>query len=101
MEITQGKIGEKTVYTLKGRFDAHEVSKFKRFFKDLSGNVILDFAEVSFIDSTGLATLVALYKRLSAQGMVLRMINLQDQVRVIFEITQLHTVLPIETPISR
>jgi len=83
-------------YYLKGRFDAHQVNHFKDVINPDEGNLTLDFKELSFIDSTGLATIVSLYKQSLAQDAAFRIVNVQDQVWVIFEITHLHTVLPIE-----
>ena len=96
MDISEHTHGAGRVYVLKGRFDAHQVPQFKDRLEPLSGDATLDFAEVNFIDSTGLATLVSLYKRAQADGTDLRIVNVQDQVRVIFEITHLHTVLPLD-----
>lgn len=96
MEISEHTSGAGRVYVLKGRFDAHQVPQFKSQLEPLQGDATLDFAEVNFIDSTGLATLVSLYKRAQADGADFRIVNVQDQVRLIFEITHLHTVLPLD-----
>lgn len=81
-------------YHLTGRFDAHQVPRFKDAVSP-DGSVELDLSGVSFIDSTGLATLVSMYKTAVAQGGDFNITGVQDQVWVIFEVTQLHTVLPV------
>ena len=96
MDISETSSGAGRVYTLKGRFDAHQVPRVKEALEPLKGDTTLDFAEVNFIDSTGLAALVSLYKRAQAEAFGFHIVNVQDQVRVIFEITHLHTVLPLD-----
>lgn len=96
MDISEQVQDAGRIYALRGRFDAHQVPRVKASLTSAEGDVTLDFAEVSFVDSTGLAALVALYKQAQADGADFRIINIQDQVRVIFEITHLHTVLPLE-----
>jgi anti-sigma B factor antagonist len=96
MEISEQNSQQGRIYHLKGRFDAHQVPQFKSRLESGQGNLTLDFSQVNFIDSTGLATLVSLYKKTKHIGQQFKIVNLQDQVRVIFEITQLHTVLPID-----
>ena len=97
MDIRSSSTPEGRTYHLAGRFDAHQVPQFKAALKDQAGSRLeLDFSDVSFIDSTGLATLVSLFKTTSSAGGELRITGVQDQVFVIFEITRLHTVLPLE-----
>lgn len=96
MDIQTAATEAGCTYYLKGRFDAHQVPRFKEAVKPDESNLTLDFSDLSFIDSTGLATLVSLYKQSLAQDSSFRIVNVQDQVWVIFEITHLHTVLPIE-----
>ena len=97
MEITEQVNQEEYTYKLEGRFDAHQVPQFKTTVEPVKGNLILDFSGINFIDSTGIAMLVRLYKHTQAENLNFRIINVQDQVRLIFEIAQLHTVLPIES----
>lgn len=83
-------------FVLTGRLDAYQVPRFKVHLERATGDIVLDFSGVVFIDSTGLASLVSLYKRTEREGRGLRIVELQDQVRGIFEITQLHTLLPLD-----
>ena len=56
--------------------------------------VTLDFADVSFVDSSGLGVLVGTYKRLreEEEGSV-RIVGAQPSVRKVFEITGLEAAL--------
>jgi anti-sigma B factor antagonist len=55
-----------------------------------SGAVTVDLAETTFVDSRGLATLVAAHHRLGGH---LRVVNVRPEVRRVFEITKLDDVL--------
>jgi anti-anti-sigma factor len=51
--------------------------------------VVLDFAAVEYINSTGLAVIVQLLARARAQGCDVHAVGLSDHYREIFEITRL------------
>src|SRR4029079_8954185 len=54
----------------------------------------LDFADVSFVDSSGLGVLVGAYKRLREDGDgSVRIVSAQPSVRKVFEITGLEAAL--------
>lgn len=95
MDIRTAATEAGRTYYLSGRFDAHQVPRFKDAVLPDGLDLELDLSGVSFIDSTGLATLVSMYKAARAQGGTFNITNVQDQVWVIFEVTQLHTVLPV------
>ncbi len=96
MEIARSELPTETVYALHGRFDAHETPRFKKVTDAPKRNVRVDLEEVLFIDSSALAALVGLYRRCREAGCELRIINVQDPIRLILEITQLDRVLPVE-----
>jgi anti-anti-sigma factor len=81
---------------LEGRFDAHAVGEFTQVAQQFSGDVQIDLSAVEFIDSSGLAAFVSLEERLHQRGHTLRLQHPQDAVRLIFEITKLDRVLPLE-----
>ena len=96
MEIELVELPTETLYRLRGRFDAHVTSQFKAITANPQRSVQLDLEGVGFIDSSGLAALVSLYRRCREAGFNLRIVHVQDAVRLIFEITQLAQVLPVE-----
>jgi anti-anti-sigma factor len=55
--------------------------------------VEVDFHGVTFIDSTGLGVLVACRRRATVHGGELRVVNVRENVRQVFEITGLDKVL--------
>jgi anti-sigma B factor antagonist len=57
--------------------------------------VLVDFERTGYIDSSGLGVLVSLAKRLREDGGELRLANLNDDLRTLFELTKLDTLFPI------
>ncbi|HEX9727228.1 MAG TPA: STAS domain-containing protein [Gemmatimonadales bacterium] len=57
--------------------------------------VLVDFAETGYIDSSGLGVLVSLSKRLREEGGELRLSGLNDDLRMLFELTKLDTLFNI------
>lgn len=81
-----------TVITPSGRFDALEVGNFNQHMEDVRTNsprVIVNLADVLFMDSAALACLVQNMKACRKAGGDLRICNLKQPVRVIFELTRL------------
>jgi len=56
---------------------------------------LVDFAESSYIDSSGLGALVSLSKRIREAGGELRLAGLNDDLRTLFELTKLNTLFQI------
>lgn len=82
------------VITLNGRFDAFEVPPLIKWFEDhvtdANARVIVDLGGVGFLDSAALAALVKGMKRCRERSGDLILCNLQQAVRIIFELTGLH-----------
>lgn len=58
-------------------------------------DVVFDCAALTFIDSTTLGTFVKIYKRLKADGNSLALENLKPNVKKLFEICALNTLMEI------
>ena len=61
-----------------------------------SGRVVVDLAGVSFLDSQGIAMLVRVRKACGVDAKRLVIRSPRPQVRKVFELTGLHTILRIE-----
>ena len=57
--------------------------------------VLVDFAGTGYIDSAGLGVLVSLAKRLRELGGDIRLANLNDDLKTLFELTKLDTLFAI------
>jgi len=62
--------------------------------------IIVNLAEVPYMDSSGVASLVKLLGRTRQQGVVLRLAALTDHVRGIFEITRLDGIFDIRPTVE-
>lgn len=99
MQVKEKSVGEVVVLELSGEIDINtspEVRKaFDQLIKDQKKKILLNFAEVAYIDSSGLATLVEMLQRLKRIGGVLRLCNLSEKVKGLFEITKLEKLFSI------
>src|SRR5499426_743644 len=58
---------------------------------------LIDFSQTGYIDSSGLGVLVSLSKKIREQGGELRLANLNDDLKTLFELTKLDTLFHIAT----
>src|SRR3954462_12650685 len=56
---------------------------------------VIDFSNTGYIDSSGLGVLVSLSKKIREQGGELRLANLNEDRRTLFELTKLDTLFSI------
>jgi anti-sigma B factor antagonist len=100
LEITEKESSGVTVLMLAGRVTLGEESnKLRTKLKDLLGEgktrVVLDLAEVKYIDSAGLGTLVAGYTSARNQGASMKLANLTKKFDEQLHITKLVTVFDV------
>ena len=57
---------------------------------------LIDFAQTGYIDSSGLGVLVSLSKKIREQGGELRLANLNEDLKTLFELTKLDTLFAID-----
>ncbi len=60
--------------------------------------IVIDLSNMKFIASHGLGILVSAYKKLTATGREIRLVNVTHEIRKIFLITGLDRLLPIHGP---
>ena len=87
------------VITLRGEWDVATRERLRDALQALGTNddVIVDLREASFFDSTALAELIALYKRLSAAGRRLEALVGESNMRRLLELTSLDGLLGVST----
>lgn len=56
---------------------------------------LIDFSGTGYIDSSGLGVLVSLSKKIREQGGELRLANLNEDLKTLFELTKLDTLFQI------
>jgi len=57
--------------------------------------ILIDFANISFMDSSGLGAIVAILQRVRTKGANLYLCSLNDQVKMIMELTKMDKVFDI------
>lgn len=68
---------------------------FDQLIKDKKDKVIISFKDVDYVDSSGLATLVEILKKLRSYGGKLKLTNFSAKVLGLFEITKLNKLFDI------
>lgn len=100
LKINETESSGVTVLTLSGRVTlGEESSQLRARLKDLmttgKTRVVLDLADVSYIDSAGLGTLVAGYTSARSQGAGMKLANLTKKFDEQLHITKLVTVFEV------
>lgn len=88
-----------TVCHVEGEIDINSSPGIKKSFdKVLSSKtpkIIVNLSKVTYVDSSGLATLVEILKNMRSYGGRLRLTNLSSKVKSLFEITKLEKLFEI------
>jgi anti-sigma B factor antagonist len=97
MQIEQRSLGDVVVLDLKGRVTLGEgdellKDKVNSLINQGQKKVVLNLAEVPYIDSAGLGEIVRTYTTVSRQGGSLKLLNLTKRITDLLSITKLLTV---------
>jgi anti-sigma B factor antagonist len=97
MQIDERTVGDVVVLDLRGRVmlgDGDEVLKDKvnSLLNQGMKKIVLNLAEVPYIDSAGLGEVVRTYTTVSRQGGQLKLLNLTKRITDLLAITKLLTV---------
>lgn len=93
------KEGDVTVLDVEGQLIVGNRQELKqKVLDELEGGerrFLIDFEHTGYIDSSGLGVLVSLSKKIREQGGELRLANLNEDLRTLFELTKLDTLFQI------
>jgi anti-sigma B factor antagonist len=97
MHIDQRAVGDVVVLDLKGRITMGEgdellKDKVNSLVNQGHRKIVLNLAEVPYIDSAGLGEIVRTYTTVSRQGGNLKLLNLTKRITDLLSITKLLTV---------
>ena len=97
MQIEERVVGNVTILDLKGKVtlgEGDEVLKDKinSLIHQDRKRILLNFADVPYIDSAGLGEIVRAYTTVSRQGGQLKLVNLTKRITDLLSITKLLTV---------
>jgi anti-sigma B factor antagonist len=95
--MTDREVGGVSVLDIEGRIVLGEESNaFREKVKGLLAagkkKIILNLAQVGYIDSAGLGTLVATFHSARSQGATLKLTNLGSKFKEVLQVTKLMTV---------
>jgi anti-sigma B factor antagonist len=99
-ELTEDTIDDRThVITVTGEIHVSTAPQFSRRLSDAIGQgktaVVLDLADVTFIDSTGLSVLLSGLRRVTRSGGRMAIVCTNPTVLRLFEVTRLDTTFEI------
>jgi len=97
LRMTERDVSGVSVLDIEGRIVLGEESNsFREKVKSLLAagkkKIILNLAQVSYIDSAGLGTLVATFHSARSQGATLKLTNLGSKFKEVLQVTKLMTV---------
>jgi anti-sigma B factor antagonist len=97
MQIEERSVGDVKVLDLKGRVTLGEgdellKDKINSLLNQGHKKIVLNLAEVPYVDSAGLGEIVRTYTTVSRQGGSLKLLNLTKRITDLLSITKLLTV---------
>lgn len=100
IKVNQRDVGGVMVLDLSGRITLGEPSaRLRETLRELLGQgqkkILLNLAEVAYIDSSGLGELVSGYTAVKNQGGQLKLLNLTKKVNDLLQVTRLYTVFEV------
>jgi len=88
-----------TVCHVNGEVDINTAPDIKKTFDKLTSKkdprIVINLSKVTYVDSSGLATLVEILKNMRTYGGRMRLTNLSAKVKSLFEITKLDKLFEI------
>ncbi len=99
-KLTTRQVGDVTVVDVAGKITLGEgASALRTTLRDLAANghkkLLLNLAEVSYIDSSGIGELVSAFTTVANQGGAVKLLNLTKRVQDLLQITKLYTVFDV------
>jgi anti-sigma B factor antagonist len=100
VKLTTRQVGDVTVVDAVGRITLGEgASTFRDSIRDLAATghkkLLLNLAEISYIDSSGIGELVSGFTTVANQGGTVKLLNLTKRVQDLLQITKLYTVFEV------
>lgn len=96
LTVTTEKKGDEAVVHCSGRITLENTSQLRetaRAAMDGARQLVIDFSNVTYLDSSGLGAIVGLYISSKKTGCRLKLVNLSPRVKEIFTLTRLGEVL--------
>jgi anti-sigma B factor antagonist len=100
VKLTTRQVGDVTVVDAAGRITLGDgASTFRDTIRDLADGghkkLLLNLAEVSYIDSSGIGEMVSGFTTITNKGGQVKLLNLTKRVKDLLQITKLYTVFEV------
>jgi anti-sigma B factor antagonist len=100
VKLTARQVGDVMVVDAEGRITLGEAaSSFRDTIRNLSGSgnkkLLLNLADISYIDSSGIGEMVSGFAMLSNQGGAMKLLKLPPRVQELLKITKLYTMFEV------
>jgi anti-sigma B factor antagonist len=103
MQITERTEDNIPIVSISGDIDLESSPQLRTFLKAKSTQktpkLLLDFAQVTYIDSSGLATLIEYFQAVQGFGGKLALASLSPRVKNVFEIVRLEQIFSLHPDI--
>ncbi|MEM6822764.1 MAG: STAS domain-containing protein [Verrucomicrobiota bacterium] len=104
MELSEKQEGSITVLNITGDIDLHHSPQLRTYLQskiqEKCSALLVDFSQVNYIDSSGLATFVEYYQGCRAYSGSIALAAMNQRVRSVFELVRLGEVFPITETIE-
>lgn len=100
LNVNERQAGDVTVLDLSGKITIGEGSvalrtAVRRLLEEGKKRVLLNLAQVSYIDSSGIGELVSSYTAANKEAGQLKLLNLTQKIKDLLTITKLYTVFDV------
>ncbi len=99
MAYTARKVEDVSILDLEGEIDLHKSpevrSEIGKLIARKDKSVVINFQKVTYIDSSGLATMIDAFQKIRTYGGKLALMSLTKSVRSVFEVSRLDKFFPI------
>lgn len=96
MEVKSFQQDGVTVFQVNGEINISTSPVLRKHFEQQpSKKIVVDLDKVTYVDSSGLATLVEILKKTKGQGGSLALAGLSEKVKSLFEITKLDKLFTV------
>lgn len=97
MQIKAQINNDTTVVTLSGEVDlSNSPILRKKLLESINTNILVDLSDVSYMDSSGLATLIEAMQKVNKNGRTFKLTGVKGAVKNILEIARLTEVFSIQ-----
>jgi anti-sigma B factor antagonist len=101
LKISTREVGDVTLVDVSGRITlGEETNAVRKTVRDLvskgTKKIVLNLADVSYIDSSGVGELVSSYTAVRNAGGELKLLNLTKKVHDLLQVTKLYTIFDIK-----